>query len=80
MIGAEIGHASKMVDIQSNSRTEYSQLSPEDKEALVQEYTMMRASHPSTLHVNAKSRIADVTNTIRNMQLLVRAIAQVLFM
>lgn len=57
--------------MQQDYKDEYENLAPEEREEIVNEFVAQRSSEPKLRRPNARGRMADVANIVRNMQLLV---------
>jgi hypothetical protein len=68
LLDAEIGEALHLTDVQDSTKAEYEALTAEDKDALVEEF-LARPEKP--VRVNARGRILDVMNVVKNMESLV---------
>jgi hypothetical protein len=61
----------RLIDIQANYGDEYEALTKEQRAELVEEFMHDKDSKAKVRRPTAKSRIQDVANVARNMQLLV---------
>jgi hypothetical protein len=50
---------------------EYNALTDEDKDKLVEEHRLIKDHNKSFRRTNAKGRVKDITNTVRNIKRLV---------
>ena len=65
------GHPTKLIKLQDDFKDEYEALTKEEREELVEEFTMQRDERAKIKRPMHKARIADVANVVRNIQLLV---------
>jgi hypothetical protein len=62
----------KLREMQTDYGDEYNKLSKEDKDELVEEFKSIKKAASTIRHPTACSRLQDVTNVVRNMELLVQ--------
>lgn len=54
-------------------------MSDEDRVALVERFSQMKEDLPKIRRDTPRARIQDVSNTVRNLQMLVRFLSRLLF-
>ena len=65
------GHLLRLIKLQDEYKEEYENLTREEREEFVEEFTAQRDGCAKLKRATPKGRIADVANVVRNMQLLV---------
>jgi DNA-directed RNA polymerase subunit H (RpoH/RPB5) len=66
------GHHTRLIKLQDQYKDEYEALTEEQREDLIEEFTVQQDERAKIKRPTPKARIADVANIVRNMQLLVR--------
>ena len=61
----------KLIKLQEELKEEYEALTKEERDEIVEEFTVQRDERAKIKRPTPKARIIDVANVVRNMQLLV---------
>ena len=64
------GHPLRLIKLQDEYKEEYENLTREEHEELIEEFTAQQDGHAKLKCTTPKGQIADVANVVRNMQLL----------
>jgi DNA-directed RNA polymerase subunit H (RpoH/RPB5) len=65
------GHPTRLIRLQDEYKDEYEALTKEEREELIEEFTVQRDECAKIKRPTPRARIANVANVVRNMQLLV---------